>query len=83
VRLVLTDPAKADIRKILRDTRAQFGPHQVPKYRALIVEARTRMREKSEPWPSSGRIAAGLASVSHLSARKTRPPLLPVRGEPQ
>jgi toxin ParE1/3/4 len=45
VRLILTDAAKTDIRQILVQTRAQFGPLQVPRYRALIAEARKRIQE--------------------------------------
>ncbi len=48
MRLFLSDIAKADIQQILRTTRAQFGPLQVPKYRSLLTEARKRLREHPE-----------------------------------
>ena len=48
MRLILTDAAKTDIRKILRTTLAQFGPLQVPKYRVLIADARKRIRDNPE-----------------------------------
>jgi plasmid stabilization system protein ParE len=56
VRLVLTDAAKADIRTILRRTRTNFGDLQVPRYRALITEARQRVRED----PGLGHAREGL-----------------------
>ena len=68
MRLILTDAAKADIRKILRDTLAQFGPLQVPKYRALIAEARKNLREN----PGLGHHRAGLppeGRLFHISQR--------------
>lgn len=68
MRLILTDTAKADIRKILRSTLAQFGPHQVPKYRALISEARKRLREN----PGLGHHREGLppeGRLFHISQR--------------
>jgi len=68
VRLILTDAAKADVRKILRDTRVKHGPLQVPKYRALIAEARMRLREN----PNLGHHREGLppeARLFHISQR--------------
>jgi len=56
VKLALTDAAKADIRAVLRRTREQFGPLQVPKYRALLAEARKRIREN----PNLGHTREGL-----------------------
>jgi plasmid stabilization system protein ParE len=68
VRLILTEAAKADIRQILRTTRAQFGPLQVPRYRALISEARQRLRAD----PGLGHHRDGLppeGRVFHISQR--------------
>jgi toxin ParE1/3/4 len=68
VRLLLTEIAKADILEILRTTRAQFGPLQVPKYRALISEARQRIREN----PNLGHHREGLPAdwrLFHISQR--------------
>lgn len=68
MRLFLNDIAKADIRQILRDTRAQFGPLQVPEYRALISEARKRVREN----PNLGHHREGLPEdwrLFHISQR--------------
>jgi plasmid stabilization system protein ParE len=68
VRLIFTDAAKADIRKILRTTRTKFGPLQVPKYRALIAEARMRLVEN----PELGHHRAGLppeGRLFHISQR--------------
>jgi plasmid stabilization system protein ParE len=68
VRLFLTDLAKADIREILRTTRAQFGPLQVPKYRALIAEARKNLRDN----PGLGHHREGLPPgwrLFHISQR--------------
>ena len=62
MRLILTDAAKADIRRILRTTRAQFGPQQVPKYRALISDARRRLREN----PALGHHRDGLPPEGRL-----------------
>ena len=68
MRLILSDIAKADIRTILRDTRAQFGPLQVPTYRLLIAEARKRLREN----PNLGHHREGLPAdwrLFHISQR--------------
>ena len=68
MRLFLSDIAKADIREILRTTRAQFGPLQVPKYRALIAEARKNLRDN----PGLGHHRDGLPSdwrLFHISQR--------------
>lgn len=68
MRLLLSDIAKADIREILRSTRAQFGPLQVPKYRALLSEARKRLREN----PGLGHHREGLPPdwrLFHISQR--------------
>ena len=68
MRLVLTDAAKADVLKILRDTRIKFGPVQVPKYRALISEARKRIVEN----PGLGHHREGLppeGRLFHISQR--------------
>ena len=46
MKLALTEAAKADIRAILRRTREQFGALHVTKYRALLADARKRIREK-------------------------------------
>jgi len=62
VRLILTETAKADIRDILRSTRTQFGPLQVPRYRALIAEARKRLRET----PNLGHHREGLPPEGRL-----------------
>jgi plasmid stabilization system protein ParE len=68
VRLILTNAAKTDIRRILRSTRAQFGPLQVPRYRALIAEARKNLREN----PGLGHHHEGLppeGRLFHISQR--------------
>ncbi|HKY40246.1 MAG TPA: type II toxin-antitoxin system RelE/ParE family toxin [Polyangiaceae bacterium] len=68
MRLILTETAKADIRDILRSTRVQFGPLQVKKYRALIAEARKRLRET----PGLGHHRDGLppeGRLFHISQR--------------
>jgi toxin ParE1/3/4 len=68
VKLALTDAAKADIRQILRRTREQFGPLQVPKYRSLISEARKRIKEN----PNLGHHREGLPPdwrLFHISGR--------------
>ena len=68
MRLFLSDIAKADIREILRTTRVEFGPLQVPKYRALISEARKRVREN----PNLGHHREGLPPdwrLLHISQR--------------
>ena len=68
MRLFLTDIAKADIREILRMTRVDFGALQVPKYRALISEARKRVREN----PNLGHHREGLPAdwrLFHISQR--------------
>lgn len=68
MRLFLSDIAKADIREILRTTQSQFGPLQVPKYRALISEARKRVREN----PNLGHHREGLPPdwrLFHISQR--------------
>jgi toxin ParE1/3/4 len=68
VRLFLSDIAKADVREILRDTRVKFGPLQVPKYRALLSEARKRIREN----PNLGHHREGLPDdwrLFHISQR--------------
>lgn len=68
MRLILTETAKADIRDILRSTRVDFGPLQVPKYRALIAEARKRIREN----PNLGHHREGLppeGRLFHISQR--------------
>jgi plasmid stabilization system protein ParE len=68
VNLALTDAAKADIRAILRKTREQFGPLQVPKYRELLADARKRIREK----PNLGHAREGLPPdwrLFHISQR--------------
>lgn len=66
MKLALTEAAKADIRAILRRTREQFGPLQVPKYRALLTDARKRIREQ----PTLGHAREGLPSdwrLFHIS----------------
>jgi len=68
VRLVLAEAAKADILAVVRATRAQFGPMQVPRYRALIAEARLRLKED----PHLGHHREGLppeARIFHISQR--------------
>jgi plasmid stabilization system protein ParE len=68
VRVILTDAARADIRKILVRTRAEFGPAQVPRYRALLSEARRRLAED----PRLGHHRAGLppeGRLFHISQR--------------
>lgn len=68
MRLVFTEAAKADVRKILRDTLAKFGKLQVPKYRALIAEARKAIREN----PGRGHHRDGLppeGRLFHISQR--------------
>jgi len=66
VRLVLAEAAKTDIQRILRTTRLDFGPLQVPVYRALIAEARQRLKLE----PSLGHHREGLppeARLFHIS----------------
>jgi plasmid stabilization system protein ParE len=53
VKVALTDAAKADVRRILRTTRDQFGAAQVPRYRALISEARRQL--SAHPYLGHGR----------------------------
>jgi plasmid stabilization system protein ParE len=80
VRLILTDAAKADIRHILRRTRADFGELQVPRYRALIEEARKRVCENPNR-PSARGPAARLETVSHPPAGTPREPFPSVHPE--
>jgi plasmid stabilization system protein ParE len=68
VRLILTEAAKADISEILRTTRVQFGPLQVPKYRTLLSDARRRLRDN----PTLGHHRDGLppyGRLFHISQR--------------
>lgn len=68
MRLVLTETAKADVRRILRSTREQFGPEQVRKYASLIAEARQRLRAN----PALGHHRDGLppeGRLFHISQR--------------
>lgn len=66
MRLVLAEAAKTDIRRILRTTFLDFGPLQVPEYRALIAEARQRLKID----PGLGHYRDGLppeARLFHIS----------------
>lgn len=68
MRLVLAEAAKVDILAIVRATRAQFGPMQVPRYRALIAEARSRLKDD----PNLGHHREGLppeARIFHIGQR--------------
>jgi plasmid stabilization system protein ParE len=62
VRVVFTEAAKTDIRHILRETRAMFGALQVSRYRALISDARRRLRD----FPSLGHHRYGLPPEGRL-----------------
>lgn len=66
MRVFFSEAAKADIRAILRETREKFGPMQVPRYRALIAEARERLQQM----PTLGHRREGLppeARLFHIS----------------